>query len=87
MEILFYICNELKDKDMKNRIWQLEGECSDLGLFYIPGSVEDVQDKFDEAFEKFKDSDHLLNDATDWLEDRYCIERIYIKDYIFTNKL
>jgi len=72
---------------MINRIYQLEGQDSDLALFYVPGTIRGVQGCFDEAFKKFEDSEYLLNDAADWLKEEYGIERIFIQDYVFTDKL
>jgi hypothetical protein len=69
------------------RVWQLEGECSDLALFMVPDEHTNIQLIFDNAFEAVKGSDHLLNDAADWIEDHYGIKRIYIQDYVFTNLL
>jgi len=72
---------------MKNRIYQLEGEDSDLALFEIPSQIQAVQECFDEAFAAVSESDDLLSAAADWLEENYGITRIYIQDYVFTDKL
>ena len=72
---------------MKNRIYQLEGEDSDLALFEIPSQIQAVQECFDEAFAAVDGSDDLLSEATDWLEENYGITRIFIQDYVFTDKL
>ncbi len=69
------------------RIWQLEGQDSDLALFFVPEGNKNIQGCFDEAFEACKDSEDLLNDVAEYLDHDYGITRIYIQDYAFTDKL
>jgi hypothetical protein len=75
---------------MKNRIYQLEGQDRDLALFEVPSEIKDVQQCFDEAFaaaENDEDETYILDEASEYLEENFNIVRIYIQDYVFTNKL
>ena len=75
---------------MKDSIYQLLGEHNnELGLFHIPEEMfgDDIQEKFDEAFKAFNDDELSVGDVAEYLSDKYGIERFYIDEWVYTDRI